>query len=400
MERTLPTKTRSNSGATQAPNTLLPALTGVRFFAVLHIFMFHLWVLYSMDKPEEYAALMSGFVYLPDTVVSFFSNGWMSTSFFFILSGFILSYLYWHEDGSFSGGAKRFWFRRMARLYPIHLLSLLVTIPLITPYLLSFKSVSDIVPSAIATLFLVQAWYPPFVPDWNWPAWTISALVFLYLIMPWLTKKLSRLSHQQQKAALAALPIVSLVPTAIYAFYFPAGTEPQQNWQIFIGSTPLFWVAQFTFGMLLSRFFNITRSSSFPRKHASWHPSWGDLAFICVIALACIPDIQEPLKYFVRHGLMMPLYAIIILALARGEGIFAHLFSLPAASFLGETAFSLFIWQNIAMVFCWVSASLIPGAGDIQVWAAPIGLTLFAIASTYAIEKPIAKKLRNKFEPQ
>jgi len=384
--------------ATTANNTHIPALTGVRFFAVLHIFMFHLWVLYDMDKPAQYSELVSGFSRLPEFVVNVFSNGWMSTSFFFILSGFILSYLYWGEDGKIVGGAQRFWFRRLARLYPIHVICLLITLVVVGPYLLSFSPLSEIIPSAFATLLLVQAWYPPFVPDWNWPAWTISALLFLYLIMPWLIVKLSSLSKTKLKILLLALPVIALLPTVVYAVYFPAGSEPQQNWQIFIGSTPVFWVAQFVFGMVLSRAFGISRFNRHWREDGNRMLAWGDLALIAVIAVACIPNILEPLKFFVRHGLMMPLYAIIILDFAKGNGIAARLFSLPGTGFLGETAFSLFIWQNMAMVICWITAENIAGAGFQQVWAAPLGLAAFAIISTYAVEKPIARKLRERFE--
>ncbi|SMF53100.1 Peptidoglycan/LPS O-acetylase OafA/YrhL, contains acyltransferase and SGNH-hydrolase domains [Alteromonadaceae bacterium Bs31] len=380
--------------ANAASETHLPALTGIRFFAVFHIFMFHLWVLYNMDKEETFATLMEGFRFLPEPVLTLFSNGWMSTSFFFILSGFILSYLYWGEDGELHGSKMRFWRKRLARIYPIHLIVMLLTFPMLYGYFSEFRSPLELLSSGLATVFLVQAWYPPWVPDWNWPVWTISALVFLYLIMPWLMRNLAKLSKQQMLILMLALPFISLIPTAVYAIYFPAGSTPEQNWQIFIGSTPLFWVPQFAAGMLLARYLGISRFNPGWRPHYRKTLARGDLAFAAVLIIAVLPGIEEPLKYFLRHGLMMPLYMLIIIDLARGHGIVAKIFSLPGTGFLGETAFSMFIWQNMVMVFCWMSVNIAAGTGVHQVWAAPLGLCLLAMASTYLIEKPLARKLR------
>jgi len=38
----------------------MPALTGIRFFEIFHIFLFHLWSAYD-NKPDEMAGLMQGF---------------------------------------------------------------------------------------------------------------------------------------------------------------------------------------------------------------------------------------------------------------------------------------------------------------------------------------------------
>ncbi len=60
-------------------------------------------------------------------------------------------------------------------------------------------------------------------------------------------------------ALLIAMPVISLVPTLIFLFFIPDGGADNINWQIFIGSTPLFWVPHFAAGMLMSRIFAISR---------------------------------------------------------------------------------------------------------------------------------------------
>ncbi|WP_188150132.1 acyltransferase family protein [Teredinibacter waterburyi] len=386
------------NAVTRPQSDLLPALTGIRFFAVFHIFLFHLWTLFNMEKEGDFTNMLMEIGDLPPSLIAFFSNGWMSTSFFFILSGFILSYLYWGEDGKLVGSSKRFWFLRLSRLYPIHFITLALTVvPLMGYHLQMGTKISTLVPSLLGTVALLQAWVPSWVPMWSWPTWTISALIFLYLVMPWLMRSLSKLSLKQQKILLFSLPLISLIPTIIYAQFFPSGSEPVQHWQIFLGSNPLFWVPQFVAGMLLSRVFGIVRYNT------NWkpaQPSWfaiGDIALLGAIALALYPDIQEPFKYFLRHGLMLPLFMLVILDLARGKGLAARLFALPGTGYLGNTAFAIFIWQNLVMTFCWIATQAHASFASQLFIVSCIGIVIIAITSTYLIERPLARVLRRKY---
>ena len=163
----------------------LPALTGIRFFAIFHIFMFHLVALYGGEKQPGMENMLVGFKDVPQILVVFASNGWLSTSLFFLLSGFILAYLYWGEDGYLVTTRRRFWLLRMARIYPIHLIVMTLLLLMLVPWHFGQgMPLSTLIPSALATLALVQAWVPPWIPLWSWPTWTISALMFLYLITP------------------------------------------------------------------------------------------------------------------------------------------------------------------------------------------------------------------------
>ncbi|HEY0891679.1 MAG TPA: acyltransferase [Cellvibrio sp.] len=376
----------------------LPALTGIRFVAILHIFCFHLWVLFDMKKEPGMENLLRGMNDLPAPLFTAIANGWMSTSFFFLLSGFILAYLYWGEDGQLSIPKKTFWLARAIRIYPIHLILMLITLLMTTAYQLSLgTSPWLLVASGLTTLTLTQAWYPDLVPIWSWPTWTISALVFLYAVMPFLLPRLATLSRRASIQLLCALPFISLLPTGIYALYFPAGTQAPQFWKIFIGSTPLFWLAHFIAGILLTRVFNFSRAANTSDPASGSWFAWGDLALLAVVVFACAQQIEEPFKFFLRHGLMMPLYMIIIVDLARGRGIAARLFSLPGTGFLGETGFSIFIWQNFVLMMCGAFIMFNPEAGQHQFFWALVGAIALGIISTYLIEKPIARKLRRKW---
>src|SRR3984957_18456120 len=88
----------------------LKALTGLRCFAAINIVLFH------FSNPQWFGFLAP--------VVN---AGFASVSFFILLSGFVMAYNY---DGVPRAGKRapvRFWKARFPRLYPIYLLSLLLS---------------------------------------------------------------------------------------------------------------------------------------------------------------------------------------------------------------------------------------------------------------------------------
>ncbi len=392
--------TNNNSEQTPPAKTnghYLPALTGIRFFAIFHIFMFHLASMYwTYREDEEMKGLLGGFEDAPQFLVVLASNGWISTSLFFLLSGFILAYLYWGEDGELTTTRRRFWLLRVARIYPNHLIVMVLILSSQVPWHLSQgMPLSTLIPSALATIALVQAWVPPWIPLWSWPAWTISALAFLYLIMPWLMTMLGRLSRQQMIIVLIAMPFVSVTPTLIYAAWQATGAPWSMNVDMLVANNPLFWVPYFTAGMLMTRIFSISRSQP-PQSNPSWF-AWGDVAFIVVLAIGFTPGIEQPLKFFIRQGLLMPLFVVMVLDLARGKGLVAKIFSLPGTGFLGETGYSMFIWQSIVMMVMFISFMAMPAIGPYQIWIAVALIMALAIPSTYLIEKPLARFIRRKY---
>ncbi len=377
----------------------------MRFFAVFHIFLYHLWSMrFEMPRQKDgpMATAYANMEEFPRWLNNLLAHGYLSTSFFFLLSGFILAYLYWSPGGELSTTPQRFWWQRFTRIYPVHLIALLITFLLTLPRWW-FDPDAPPVPlaaaSAVATATLTQAWFAPLVPIWSWPTWALSAVVFLYLIMPWLMRVLARLSRRQAMGLLIAMPFISLLPTAVFLLFFPDGGEGRQNWQIFLGSTPLFWVPHFAAGMLMSRMFAISRFDTAWREKPKPWISPGDLAFVAVLLICLMEPQGRVWRHILRHGALMPLYLLVLYDLALGRGFIARLFSLPGMGFLGQTSFSIFIWQNLFLGLGVGMAMAMPGSKTISFWFAVIGLTVMAMISTYWIEKPLAKRLRRKLPP-
>jgi len=380
----------------------LTALNGIRFFAVFHIFLHHVWgIRFESPRGEgPFANAYSTMDSFPPWLINLLAHGYVSTSFFFLLSGFILAYLYWTPGGELSTTRQRFWWQRFTRIYPAHLIALGITILLFSSFTgPNAPPVPLAVASAVATATLTQAWAAPLVPIWSWPTWALSAVVFLYLLMPWLMRVLARLSRSQQIALLVASPLISLVPTLVFLQFFPDGAEGRQNWQIFIGSTPLFWVAHFAAGMLMSRVFGISRFETAWREKSKPWLSFGDLALAAVIAISVMDPHDRAWRFILRHGALMPLYMMVLYDLALGRGLLARLFSLPGMNFLGQLSFSIFIWQNLFMALGFGMVMAAPQVPGLSFWFAVIGLLVMSVISTYLIEKPLARRLRRRYPP-
>src|ERR1700712_834707 len=100
-------------------NKYLPNLTPLRGIAALLTVVFHVDIVLSTFGGH----LLDG------NKSSLISRMYLMVDFFFVLSGFILCYVY---AKSFAGpvkgpGFKRFTIARFARVYPLHLFSLLLT---------------------------------------------------------------------------------------------------------------------------------------------------------------------------------------------------------------------------------------------------------------------------------
>jgi len=364
----------------------LTAINGMRFVAVFHIFLYHL-------DGSAYLGIDT----MPHWLDNLFEHGYVSTSFFFLLSGFILAYLYWKPDGELAISRTRFWWQRFSRVYPVHLIALLVTMVI---EISLWRAGHDAPPlptavaSAVATMTLTQAWFAPLVPLWSWPTWALSALVFLYLIMPWLMRLLAKLSRAQGIAWLVAMPLISLLPTLVYLCVYPDGAPHSRNRQILLGSTPLFWVAHFVAGMLMSRIFAISRFERGWRERPRLWLSAGDFALAALITLCLTDPPSLPWRFILRHGALMPLHLIVLHDLALGRGFASRLLASAPLRFLGQTSFSIFIWQNVILALGGLLLPVLAISRGMSFALAVVALLLIAILSTYFLEKPIARWLR------
>ncbi|MFF4582801.1 acyltransferase family protein [Streptomyces sp. NPDC001373] len=185
----------------------LPSLTGLRWTAALMVFFYHLDLV-------EYIGGRAG-----STIRFAFGAGNTGVSFFFVLSGFVLA---WSTASTPTGrGIVRFWRRRFARVYPLHLATALGALAL--AYTLA-PGTKPSVRSLLANLFLVQAWVPDvhFYGGVNPVSWSLACEAFFYLTFPLLVWPLRRLGWRASMVAAAACTITTLtLPMLVASFAHP-----------------------------------------------------------------------------------------------------------------------------------------------------------------------------------
>ncbi|MET9496356.1 acyltransferase [Streptomyces sp. NPDC006552] len=153
----------------------LDSLTGLRFLAAFAVFTHH----FTGASPA------GGVAHAP-VLFPYSTMGVNGVGFFFVLSGFLLAW--GHRAGS---GTTEFYRRRAGRVLPLHLAA---TVPCIWVFHV-WGGVPFDLPSFLASLLLVQTWFPGVVPMFpgNGVSWTLSVEAFFYLLFPFAIRGAYRL---------------------------------------------------------------------------------------------------------------------------------------------------------------------------------------------------------------
>jgi peptidoglycan/LPS O-acetylase OafA/YrhL len=176
-------------------------LTSLRFFAAMIIVVYHFKDALKMVKIESYTHLFSKSV---------------TVEFFFILSGFVLSYVYIESIKNNKFKFSDFLIKRLARIYPIHLATLLFFILLGIIY--SIFNIAPMRPerydpgAIISNILLVHAWGFEKRLSFNFPSWTVSAEWFSYLIFYPFILFVIKLREK--------ISILSIISIAIFALFW------------------------------------------------------------------------------------------------------------------------------------------------------------------------------------
>ncbi|MBX6324073.1 MAG: acyltransferase, partial [Rhodospirillaceae bacterium] len=147
-----------------------------------------------------------------DAGTAFFASGYLWVDFFFLLSGFVIAYAYARDfqPGSLASYGRFLW-RRLARIYPLHVFVVLALIPMeAAKYAIGWYDRPPFAPGSTAGelaagLALVHSWGLYDHLTWNWPSWSISAEWAAYIAFPALLPLLYRV---RVEIAPAAIPLL------------------------------------------------------------------------------------------------------------------------------------------------------------------------------------------------
>lgn len=324
---------RSTSTGTTSLGGRLPSLTGLRWVAAFLVFGMHVRN-FGFFGPGPAANVMA----------TVFQAGGTGVSFFFILSGFVLMWSSRPKDTALG-----FLRRRVARIYPVHLVCVLIAL------VLALTIGSEMAPTAgqlVTNVLLLHSWSPDYAyyQSLDPVSWSLVCELLFYVSFP-LFGRLAR--HLQARgavvfAAVSALAVIA-VPIAV--------TVHPISWPIYF--FPLARLGEFTLGIALARLVLLGR----------WHGPGLDVALgVTLIGYFVVPALPSA---FGNTFCTLLGFSLLIPAAATADLRGTHsVWRLPVMERLGEWSFSFYMVH--VMVLSAVK-TLLPGTISLN---APAGLVV------------------------
>lgn len=347
--------------------TRVDSLTGLRWFAALGVFFFHARWYFGENQ----------------TLLHLSAIGYEGVPFFFILSGFVMTWVARPEDTPLN-----YYWRRFARIWPLLAVSTVIVAAMVKWWWNLPVSKTEL----LWTLSFGQAWSNDHFITMNAVTWTLSVEAFFYLCFPLVFRVLLRRSN----TVLASVAVLSVLGTAalrLVTLYYDGTPEMER----FIVASPLSLTPMFVLGIctgLLVR--------------RGWRPPFGSGVALTLTAgsvLLCwfwsrhpdaIPHVAP--KYGVFDTVLMPAFALLIVTAAlrdvRGE---RSVFRSRALVKLGEWSFAFYICHAVVLR---VTSHLGfgPSVGlhrdTLEVVVAALAAVVVAAVLHECVEKPAERRLR------
>jgi peptidoglycan/LPS O-acetylase OafA/YrhL len=309
---------RSTTSRPQSAVSQLPSLTPLRGLAALWVVLFHYTALYfpSLDITGH---------------SSLIGKGYLAVDLFFMLSGLVMTHVYYRAFcDSVKDNYRSFMVARVARLYPLHLVVLLLFVATaLLVQLLAYASTgtADAIPltgtrslaAAIANIFMLQGLSAEHL-SWNYPSWSISVEFMAYLAFPLVLPAVWRASGRVKLALLLA------IGAALCAFTYLSGDDFNQ-WGgplVLLRCLP-----EFLLGALI---YAAYRSGLF----ADWFEADAVALMTLAIVVVCLhlraPDL-----------LIVALFPVLVLAAVNNNRNVARAINVAPLVWLGEISYSLYL---------------------------------------------------------
>lgn len=311
-----------------------------------------------------------------------FYEGYVGVSFFFILSGFILAYAYQDRFVEGSISKQSFYVARLARIYPLHILTMLIWVymrkdhPLNEPYIVNFFS----------NIFLVQSFYPTDEIRFNAAAWSLSDEMFFYLLFPFVTLWLTQYKYK----LLTGFAVISLLILALCPVF-----SGSKNEEWFFYTFPPVRILDFMLGIFL---YNLCEKI----KRYNWQSLLNStlLEIFAVIIFATFYATAYFIPQVYRHSFWYWLpVGLLISVFYFQSGYISKILSNKFLVWLGEISFAFYLLQPIVKWYIKRAFFLL----DIPILMPVVfilGVTLSVIVSGLSLkyfETPANKWVKSKF---
>lgn len=305
--------------------------------------------------------------------------GPLAVSFFYVLSGAVMTWGCTGTDGAPARPSRTFWSQRAARLLPAYVLALALAFLPFAANVMKLHSGSGgavrIVLAVLASSTLVQAFVVPLASGLNTPAWSISCEAFFYATWPRLVTALrSQRSSFPWGRALATW-LVGLVAPLLAVALLRAGAVPrgpfatlledQSGGELLVRTVSYFpplRLPEFVLGIVVGHALKSTPNGARSAAKDTVH-ELALLAALTLVAWSLGSGLSsrltgEPLAdhVFIESSTTSLLFALIVWQLARGDGAVKRLLSRPILLLLGEASYAVYVLQE--PVVEWTTAVL------------------------------------------
>jgi peptidoglycan/LPS O-acetylase OafA/YrhL len=305
---------------------MIKPLTSLRFFFALMVFIHHTYLLnISADK-----------VFFHFLNRNIFAEGYIGVSFFFILSGFILSFNYKNKLLLKKITFKEFWVARISRIFPLHLFTLLLTVPLFLNDFVTQTITS--VGKLLINMLLLQSFFPlsEIYNSFNFVSWSISDEMFFYLMFPIIIAFYFK--HKKAVNLPLVLVLTLLIPLGILL-------APHYLEHRFFYVNPLFRIIDFNIGILL---YYVYEYKIFDKLLKSIKlATLLEISSVILLILFFIFHRHIPQGYRYSCYYWLPMI-IIILVFAHKSGYISVLLSNKTIVSLGEVSFGFYLIHVLA----------------------------------------------------
>ena len=384
-----------------APKENIPVLTGFRALAAYSVLLAH-----ALDVSFSYSGSPSPFR-LYTVGLAYFG---MTT--FFVLSGFVIAYNYSDLFASNKWGPAfaKFLIARFARLYPLYLVFLLVSIGAL------WKSLfANNIFGLISFLTLTQSWFNLQMITFP-PAWSISTEAFFYLIFALLALVPFRVRTSVGRLLATATLLVGILLFLYLVWSHSAGVIRRLGPLFSNPSSPDVWgwltyfspyvrIFEFFLGMCSAWLFMSSSGTGNAPKRVPFHAYIVTaLCLIGIVFMFCvriIPSLAHPFLVFLTTNFgFAPFLACLFYYSCRYDLHISKFFASRPAVFCGEISYSVYIIQfhvySLFPAFISSGPSLEAYAtSSIRVIFFVAFTTVFSYGSLLLIEKPARNMLRN-----
>jgi peptidoglycan/LPS O-acetylase OafA/YrhL len=352
----------------------LPSLTGLRFVAALFVFCYHA----ALPIPALRLLADDSAAYGFYGVAS--QAGGLGVGFFFVLSGFILTWSARPGDTP-----RSFWRRRFVKIYPNYVVAWVLAMVL-------FAAAYTPAWRAVVNLFMLQVWTPDFDTNFSVdpPGWSLGAEAFFYACFPLLLVFATRIRASRLKFWIGGVvALVVLKPVVAYLFLPSAPAIPGES---------SVSVSQYWFGYILPPTRLLDFALGILVARAVMTGRWRNIGMIASVILlaggywlaASVPYLYGQSAIFVVPAALL----IAAAAIADNEGRFT-LFSNRAMTWLGEISFAFYLMHFIVLAYgrSLLGSRLFSTAATVWLLLAGVVVAVGVSWALYAfVERPITRR--------